>query len=711
MFYRVIQYSLILAILVLAAACTSTNAPTANTNPNYANQYQQGTRSAQVASTKDEDKKPVEVDQTVTLMQMSFEVGEILPGESYVLYAKVDNPANRGLRYQWRATSGVLENAPDEDQTRLLNMLGGKPADTTTGGVPTTDKGSTPTTTESVQSPNVNQKPESAGQGASRSRSGSKIDEEAKSADDTEEPKSAKSRSASKSEDTDVSDDDNTDDASEEANKVSSDDTEIKPTDKEVKSEEPEPKTNTRTSKADKKAKYAAKQENKSENDSIYKTFDDEDDDKESKPSKKGEEVDKSELKPGKRLIPEGVAGRAGEAIGKAATERIQSRAGTLDPKRLGGSDESLEAGEDISAPDYKEADEDGKASGRSMEFRTSIPVVRWTAAGLGKVSIKLLITDEKGQEVAGPREIEFDVTTAKPKLTLDFDEAQELTEDAFVTVNLKGSNLIDYRKGLATISFSQEYLSFRYAKIGSFFPNAAQTNFFYAQPDPNAGTITAAFSFDDETRLAEGDGVIASFTFKMRKNAEKPEDINFSLTPGPTNIYILDSSGADTLPPIDFKPEIIANNLVEPKSKAAPEQTASAGATPTTAEGQAAATAAGTEQPQTGKPADAAQQQAPGQSQSIPTTPAAGSNTAPPPNTGGASLQPQAVNPTPNSGTPPTPTETLPSTARQVGAGLWLDSATQYYLVFNPSSKQYLPFKTLEEAQRVKVELDRGRS
>lgn len=714
MITRKVQYIILLSIVSILAACTSTNAPTANTNPNYASQYQQGTRSAQVASTKEETKKPVEIDQTVTLMQMSFEVGEILPGQSYNVFARVDNPANRSLRYHWRASSGVLENASDEDQTRILNMLSGKPADTTTGGVTVTEskpipRPSNPSVATSDNKSQITEVPTPK----SRTRSASNLNEN-KLSESEEETKSIKNRTTSKN-DTEESNQEEINNSTEsEKAQETSEEPQEKTNDESVKPEETKETPAPRTKNANKKIKAHNKQENKNGKKSIYKTFEDEDNsNNDQKVNSKEDKKSNSELKPGKRTITEGVASRAGEAVSKAATERIQSRAGSLEPKRLGSSEDSLAADDSMEAPPIKEPDKEGRASGRSMEFRTTVPVVRWTAAGLGKVTIKLLITDEKGQEVAGPRELEFQVTPPKPKLVLDFDRAQELTEDAFVTLNLKGYNLKDFRKGLVTINFSQEFLSFRYAKIGNFFPNAAQTNFFYAQPDPKSGTITAAFSFDDETRMAEGDGLLASFTFKMRKNAEKPEDINFSLTPGPTNVYILDSTGTDTLPPLDFKPEIIANNLIEPKSKTSAAQ---AGAETTSNVQEAQPTTPGTETGQTGQtqtpPAtpptatrpENAPPQAPGQTQAPPSA-SGGSTTNPPP--------PSAVNPPGNPGTttPPTPTENLPSTAKQVGPGIWQDSATQYYYVFNPISKQYLPFRTLEEAQRVKVDLDRTRS
>lgn len=697
MIIRLIKQIIVIAIVALAAACTSTNAPTANTNPNYANQYNQGTRSTQVTQNKEDDKKPVEIDQTVTLMQMSFEVGEINPGQSYVLYAKVDNPSNRGLRYQWRATSGSLENAPDEDQSRLIAMLEGKAVDKTTGGTGISSDSTTPV--NEINKPGLKptdtttkqEKPET-----SKVRSSSSTDEESIS-DNEKEP--ARVRKTIKAE----SDKETSTVETDEKTAIDDESTQTK-SDKTANTTDEEPKPIRRPSNSAIKKNSGNKQTTKDDAKpkSFYKSFDDDENNQtKDKAKPKGDKVNKDDLKPGKRQIPAGVAGRAGEAIGKAMTERVQTRAGSLDSQRIGSSDESLEANADENAPGYKEADEEGKASGRAMEFRTSIPVVRWNAAGLGKVTIKLLIVDDKGQEVAGPREMEFEVTTPKPTLSIDFDKAQELTEDAFITVNLKGSNLVDFRKALATLSFSQDILSFRYAKIGSFFPNASQTNFFYAQPDPKSGTITAAFSFDDETRMADGDGVIASFTFKLRKNVEKPEDINFSLTPGPTNVYILDSTGTDTLTPIDFKPTIIANNLVEPKNKAVATDTAATTTTtepskegqtavPTTTTPQTTTTTTGTTTTTTTNP----------------NTPPTGTNTQAPPSTvtspGGTTSNPV------NLKTIPTPSSTLPTTAQQIGPGLWLDSTTQFYYALNPSSNQYIPFTNVDEAQRAKIEFDR---
>ena len=119
----------------------------------------------------------------------------------------------------------------------------------------------------------------------------------------------------------------------------------------------------------------------------------------------------------------------------------------------------------------------------------TDEPFIVWTPDKPGKVDIYMKVTWKK-DDLTEPTKLPVTVRLQDPEVKIATDFPDIVREDDPVFVKLDGTNIPAFNKGLFTITFDPDKLSFREAQLGEFFDDAPNSTIYYAEPDKTAGKV-----------------------------------------------------------------------------------------------------------------------------------------------------------------------------------------------------------------------------
>jgi hypothetical protein len=602
-----------LVAVLWAVACTSSNSSTSvGSNAGYDSQYREQTRSTN-SYPAGEQPGVVQGDPPITLMEVGMETGEVYPGEDYYVYAIVDNPDNREVQYEWSIASGDVTDVPEAERGRLVTLVeqeyadalktatpaatepapagepatdptaaGGtptKPADTTAPGTPpgTPPAGTPPGAAlpSGARNP-VNQgpvapvvtdqtgKPDTSGQGNQLTSGGTPDRQQAEVTTDKGGGNDSELALYN--------------DLKERARVgfISHED--------KMKLRELEEKYGTPISFApsvpflERRIVSGPGEEEVTVTSSTNQT-----ESNTSEPADAGDLESTAGANAGSSSV---LAIDASSAVlaARTALEKLDreqaSQPGNVadeySPRLRDGElieDTNHPASEDQAGSlrgDYRTWQDQGELSRRrplgsavsdeesapltadesfeAYTFTTDEPFIMWTPSVPGEVSIYVKVT-YKEELLSEVRALPVTVSLREPTLTISDEFPDIVKEDDAFLVRIDGDNIPAFDKGLITLTYDINALSFREAELGEIFDDAPDAKLFYAQPDKNNGRVLLALDSNTEIADLGGTDPVIYIRFKAKKDLEDESSTGLALVTDSTATYILDHDGNNVLP------------------------------------------------------------------------------------------------------------------------------------------------------------------
>jgi len=179
----------------------------------------------------------------------------------------------------------------------------------------------------------------------------------------------------------------------------------------------------------------------------------------------------------------------------------------------------------------------------------TDEPYIRWTPAHPGESKLFCKVR-WKTDDLTKPTELAVDVRLREPTAKISDDDFPDVVrEDEPLFIRIDGDNLPAFNKGLFTLSFDPDMLSFREAELGEFFDDASGAKLFYAQPDKLAGKVILAIDSNTELTNLSGGGPLLYVKFKAKRDIESRDQTKLALVQDSASQYVLDDSGDNILP------------------------------------------------------------------------------------------------------------------------------------------------------------------
>lgn len=187
--------------------------------------------------------------------------------------------------------------------------------------------------------------------------------------------------------------------------------------------------------------------------------------------------------------------------------------------------------------------------------FTTAEPYIQWTPQLPGTVNIYVKAT-YKGEDMTDPRELDVQVRLRDPDVEISQDFPDVVHEDQPLYVMLKGSNIPTFYKGLFTLTFDPNKLSFRDAELGEYFDDAPDASLFYAEPDKMAGKVLLAVDSNLKVGELGGNGPMVYVKFTAKQDLTDRADTQLAMVMDTSARYILDRNGKNVLPlPVETTP------------------------------------------------------------------------------------------------------------------------------------------------------------
>jgi hypothetical protein len=532
-------------LMGFAAACTSssTGAGT-STNQNFDTNYRQPTTSTQQYDANNPD--PTKPEPVYTVMEIGTETGEIYPGEDYPVFAVVDKPQDTEIEYHWSSTNGALAELPEADRGRIQTLIeqedtairtsgaaktegpatgetapgaegavppagadagapptgvvppGGTPS-SATGPVapgPVSTGGAAPTkvwTVNDLEGDQANY-PDAIKQFLVRQRNGEQLTpEELKQLQDYMGGEAKAGRTSSLFERRFVG-------APSRLQRTGPVAQEETPED--VGTDEPVEVDVTPETEDD------AAQLAEDALDAAHRELDDFRD--------SGTVADNVAEggATGRDLDTGAVGARPRNSSIRDEYETWSTSSGEVRRRNLGGVDEEEADDEELTAEDAYKA----------STFVTDVPYVLWSPSRPGDATLycKVVMKDE---DQTDPKPLHVDVTLRDAKVEIADDFPDIIREDDDVLIRLDAENIPDFQKGLFTVTFDPDVLSFRSAELGEFFDDAAASSIYYAEPDKTAGKVLLAVDSNTEVAELSGDGPVVYAKFKAKQDIEDQAD------------------------------------------------------------------------------------------------------------------------------------------------------------------------------------------
>ncbi len=557
--------------IVAGSACTSSSSNVA-TNPGFRQQYNNPTRTPDNYAGQQApagDTKPLDL--PVTVMQISFDTGRLEVNEAYNLYALIDNPSNKDIKYQWRATGGKLLPVLESDKEKLKSLIdsavkpetapapgagapiappAGQPAQdgermvdgkVIPGGVPpdealkqrqTPAAGGTPETfrdNEPVPPPQIQSRPSApatAGEPPAtppvelaKRLNGLKLASNFAGRD-------FKVRYAALEqaiEDAEVVVEENVDEpAGAEDSGAAEDDgeggaEESEPENAEAEAEEseatgfevPDAPNAERLSGIPVDTEIAELEKPKTE----FSIFDRETGAGRHWPTP-WESVSPGKRDAGEKLIED----IQGQIIAQADAEA----AAVTDP------------------------------SNKAVTMLTvGDPFVRFIPDTAESVTLSLVVVSAKEVAITEPTVLDAEVLTPQPGVELKYTLPKEGLEPGDkLEVNVHVKNIPDYKRSLLGINFELNNFEVSKVALGDLFGGTNNASLFYAQPDKSSGLVTVAVSLEDILRTVRGSGNAFVLTFEAKAPIEGDlKELGFSISGDAAYRYIQDTAGDNQLP------------------------------------------------------------------------------------------------------------------------------------------------------------------
>jgi hypothetical protein len=612
MIQRLTLVILALAVFYIAAACTSSSTPTnVNTSSNYDQRYREPTReSRNYGSTGNQQESP-DVDAPITIMLMATETGAIHPGEDYYVYAVVDNPDNKDIEYVWSVSNGEVMEAPEADRARLHTLVeeeylkaapeDQQPATPESGGqqMPAGQQAETGgQTAPGSQQPAPNAGLPGTGANQQSGQNGAAGDSgPATQPDDPFANRRTEGGGAAP--------EDNGANAGNDQGQPPEDEEMLPPDEyfgpdfiEELnraleKSKLGEPLTPDETQMIQEFNDYDREYQQYllDQSGNQASTFI-----KEQRHVAAADQDDDAKADNEEEITAEEID--AGITTGASADDDVDDRAeptgqATIVETPAVYVDRDYEDAETGNAPrgrslrsNYKAWQEVAEAPrrrdlgiyGEGLEtteplgvddsyiehtYVTDEPFIRWTPRNPGDVNIYVKI-QYKGEDITEPMMLPVTVTLREPAVELTRDFPDIVREDEPVYLALDGKNIPAFHKGLFTLLFDINKLSFREAELGDFFENTPAASLYYAQPNKDEGRVLLAIDSNTEIAEVSGDGVLAYLKFTAKQDLESREETGLAMEMDTSARYILTREGENVLP-VPVEPEPFRSSTTMP--------------------------------------------------------------------------------------------------------------------------------------------------
>jgi hypothetical protein len=593
-------YAVLLLLLVSAAgACTSSSTTSVTQgNSNYDSQYRQATTGGtQTYEQKQEEKK--EGDTAITVMQVAMETGDVYPGEDYYVYAVVDNPTDRkNLQYVWSTTSGEVVEVPEAERGRLQVLVDEKYSSVQPAApaaaegaapapeVPLPAVGNTPPGAASIQpaeaaapvvppiptpgeqppivDPNVGKGPSAAaappeGPEAPTPAGGAVKTEDARL---THNPRIYEKRIVAGPEDEAYfSADDQAEISTTAPVSAETEDT------LDIVAAEQASDIRNRAQGTETRRSQSARDLRNNQRSLVT---DDQRDEPEGSPNVlesgniAGDPYDSGDLRDeawDDDSRPTTAQLDAARGLTGSGVDRTIDYEGDFRDAERGSSELRSERRD---APDKNDETTADKAYER-FSLVTDEPFIRWTPSRPGDAKLFVKVrwkTDDLTKATELPVEIRLREPTVK---IADDDFPDMVREDEPLFIRIDGDNLPAFQKGLFTLSFDPDLLSFREAELGEFFDDSrGAAELFYAQPDKLSGKVILAIDSNTELTELSGGGPLLYVKFKAKRDIETREQTQLALVQDTASQYVLDGAGDNILPMAVDHP-VYATALVMP--------------------------------------------------------------------------------------------------------------------------------------------------
>jgi len=576
-------------------ACTSSNTPTtAQSNAGYDSEYRESTRSAQQYGEGAGKEQPL-VEPAPTLMLIGAETGEMNPGEDYYIYAVADNPDKRNLQYVWSLQGGTVSEVPEAERGRLdievakakedaLNppvaeqplapaapaaapaapaaaaaapAAGAQPVQPQAPVSPAAASGAPQSQMNTgaqapagaglpgTQPANQNYSLGGGGGGAPASGTpaaggggggaGANI---SPSGGNVTPPSGTVNPSATMG-----------------TSSVNGDGKSTSSTKHRQQSKVFELRMIMGPEQPEDFADMVAPQQIGSEtaqgvNEGLTRAKEAAGGEAQEVSSEETREEPAGEVNAAEREMPENMAPAAVEESPSRIGERsqdIRSEYQAWDEEGTGGKREQALGGYGEETAENAEP----LTAEKSYELVTLVtedPYIVWTPDRPGKFQLfcKLAWKDEDMTEA---RELDLEVRLKDPAVELSQDFPDVVREDDAIFVRLDSSQLPAFDKGLFTVTYDINKLSFRGAELGEFFDDDPAASIYYAQPDKTEGKVLIAIDSNTEVTELSGDGTLAYLKFTAKTDIETQADTQLALVADTAARYILDKDGENILP------------------------------------------------------------------------------------------------------------------------------------------------------------------
>lgn len=579
--------ALMLFCLVAAlSACTSSSSSSGiqTGNNQYDSQYRnQTTTTKQGYDAKQEEKK--QGDTAITIMQLGLETGDVYPGDDYYVHAVIDNPTDRkNLQYVWSTTDGEVTEVPESERGRLQTLVEdiyskatpAAAAAGTTDAAPLPETGNTPAGATSKQPVEGVAAPTDQPVGGAPTTGTPVVQPGTTPTTDTNPvtvptPERTSSSASSKPVP-----------PATEGGAVKTEEQHMTSNHKGVYERRivAGPEEDSYFSKDDQaEISYDAQAPTAGENevlqdvageqsDSIAARAQDSDLHIEQAPQDRRnasrrliDERDEPEGSP--NAVESGISGDPYDTGDKSDKGWGRKTTAQLDRERglYGGEDltADLEAAE-VDSSELRSSKRKGTSADEAKEVSadeaykkfslvTDEPFVRWSPAHPGESKLFCKVR-WKTDDLTKPTELAVDVRLREPTVKISDDDFPDMVrEDEPLFIRIDGDNLPAFNKGLFTLSFDPDKLSFREAELGEFFDDARGAKLFYAQPDKLAGKVILAIDSNTELSQLSGGGPLLYVKFKAKRDIESRDDTDLALVQDTASQYVLDDSGDNILP------------------------------------------------------------------------------------------------------------------------------------------------------------------
>ena len=184
--------------------------------------------------------------------------------------------------------------------------------------------------------------------------------------------------------------------------------------------------------------------------------------------------------------------------------------------------------------------------------FTTDEPFVLWTPQTQGDVTIYVR-ANYKDEAVTDVVELPVSIVLREPELSMSDEFPDIIHEDDNVIIRILGENIPEFYKGLITLTFDINTLSFRDAELGDFFDDAPAAKLFDAQPDKTVGKVLFAIDANTEITELSGSDPLLYLRFKAKQDITGQEQTSLAIVNDTSASYILDYNGDNILPvPVD---------------------------------------------------------------------------------------------------------------------------------------------------------------